>query len=564
MRVTALVAFLAITAAAQDDPILQAMRDEVARSREIKLETLDTPYFIEAQVEDLETFSATASLGALIRSGKSRARLPRVQIRVGDPSFDNTNYFQFGGDSDRLPVENAYPVMRRYLWLALDQSYKSALAAIARKRAALKNVTSAEQLADFAKAEPLRLIEDLKPMAFAENAWVERAKAMSVVLAKYSELRMSAVEMEAIRNTHYLVNSEGTEIRIPENLLFLRARGFSQAPDGMILRDAVVFHAHDPKDLAAETEISRELARFGENLTALAKAPRGEAYTGPVMFEGNAAGQLFAQVLGKSFVLVRRPVMDPGRQTQFPTGELEGRVGSRILPEWMDVIDDPTQTEWRGRSLFGSYKVDSEGIRPLPLTLVEKGVLKGYLLTRQPQRGYSGSNGRARLPGAFGHDQASFGNLFIKARETSPDLKKKLVETIVARGKPYGLLIRKLDFPSSGSIEELRRTLSPGQSGRPMPLPILVYKVLPDGSEELVRGLRFRSLNARSLKDIMAASDETSVFEFLDSAAPLALMGSGGIIAEASVIAPSVLIDDLELDRIEQELPKLPVVPPPS
>ncbi len=86
----------------------------------------------------------------------------------------------------------------------------------------------------------------------------------------------------------------------------------------------------------------------------------------------------------------------------------------------------------------------------------------------------------------------------------------------------------------------------------------------PDGREELIRGLRFRGFNARSFKDILAASDENFVFEFLDNSAPMALMGSGGTVAQSCVIAPSVLIDDLEMERMEEEFPKIPIVPPPA
>jgi hypothetical protein len=76
--------------------------------------------------------------------------------------------------------------------------------------------------------------------------------------------------------------------------------------------------------------------------------------------------------------------------------------------------------------------------------------------------------------------------------------------------------------------------------------------------------VRFRGLNVRSLKDILAAGDDTVVFEFMDNAAPFALIGGAGFTAETAVIAPSILVDDLELHPIEEELPKLPVVSPPT
>jgi hypothetical protein len=305
---------------------------------------------------------------------------------------------------------------------------------------------------------------------------------------------------------------------------------------------------------------------MAENVIALTKAPVEESYNGPVLFEGQASAQMFAQVLGRNLALPRKPVAEPGRAGGFFSSELEGRIGARILPEWMDVVDDPTEKQWRGRDLFGHYKVDMEGIAPERLAIVEKGVLKNFLLTRRPVKSYRASNGRARLPGSFGGKAAAFGNLFIQASETVAPaaLKAQMLEICRTREKPYGMIIRKLDFPSSASFEEARRILGQAAgSSQPVSLPLLVYRAYPDGREELVRGVRFKGLNARSLKDILAASNESYLFEFLDNPAPFAIMGAGSSISETAVIAPSVLIDDLELQKIEQEYPKLPIVPPP-
>jgi hypothetical protein len=316
--------------------------------------------------------------------------------------------------------------------------------------------------------------------------------------------------------------------------------------------------------------MARAIASLAENVSALAKAEKAEGYNGPVVFEREAAAQIFAQVIGKNLALAKRPVMEPGRPGAVPSSELEGRFGARILPEWMDLVDDPTQTEWRGRPLFGHYLVDMDGVAPTPLSVVEKGVLKNFLLTRQPARNFKSSNGHARLQGGFGANTAGIGNLFVKASETvtPAELKRKMIEICKTRNKPYGILVRKMDYPSSASFEELRRLLtgsaSSGGSAKPVSIPILAYKVYPDGREELVRGLRFRGFNARSFKDILAASDENFVLEFLDNSAPMALMGGGGTVAQSCVIAPSVLIDDLEMERMEDEFPKIPIVPPPT
>jgi hypothetical protein len=196
--------------------------------------------------------------------------------------------------------------------------------------------------------------------------------------------------------------------------------------------------------------------------------------------------------------------------------------------------------------------------------------LKNFLLTRQPVGSYTLSNGRAQLPGAFGAGRAAISNLIVTAAQTVPvkDLEKQLVEICRARNQAYGILVRNLDFPSTAPIDELRRLMAAnardGSGGsHPVSSPILIYKVDKDGHEELIRGVRFRDLNVRSLRDIRAAGDDINVFDYLENGAPMALVGAGSYAAEASVVAPSLLVDDLEVRRLDDELPKLPIVPSP-
>ena len=564
------------TAMAQDsgDTLLRAMRDELSRSRGLKVLSLEAPYFIEYTVEDGESYAVSASLGGLVSVRHDRFRLPEIKVRVGDYKFDNTDYvgsgYHFGThyDIERFPLESSYEVMRRFLWLATDSAYKSAVEAISRKRAALKNVAVNQPLDDFAKAQPSKKILEIRRIPLNEDAWSGRIRALSAIFNAYPAVKASAVELSEVETAHYYLNSEGSEVRVPDNLIYVLARAEAQAPDGMVLHDAAVFQSLDFDRMPAEPEIRRGVTALAASLTARAAAPKGEDYSGPVLFEGTAGAQLFAEVLGRNLAPTRRPAMDPGRNGSVQTSELEGRQGARILPEWFDVVDDPTQKEWQGHPLLGSYEVDREGVAPQPLSLVEKGVLKTFLLTRQPVPGFAGSNGRARLPGSYGANGAAIGNLFVRATQTAPfaDLKKKLIEMCGQRNKPYGVIVRRMDFPSSASLDEVRRLLSnSGQSaGHAISAPALVYKVYPDGREELVRGLRFRGLNARSLKDILVAGDDSNVFEFLNNQAPFALIGGASYVAGTSVIAPSVLVDDVELHPLEEELPKLPIVPPPE
>ena len=565
------VAALPAQSRKDDDPLLRALSAEMERSKSLRFASLEAPYYIEYAVDDSESYSISASLGGVVTARNNRIRYPRIQVRVGTPGLDNTNFIltdYFTSGHSPMPTDNRILPLRQYLWLATDAAFKASSEAFARKRAALANFVNTERLEDFSAAKSVVKLLPVPARKIDEPQWTARVRSLSSVFAGYPQVLSSVVEFETGRSTAYLVNSEGTEVRMPDNLSYLRIRASAQAPDGSTVRDTALFQVADIERMPGEAELRAAAVALGESVSALAKAPAGENYSGPVVFEGTSAAQLFAEVLGRNLAPVRRPVSIPGRPMPVLESELEGRMGARVLPEWMDVLDDPTQTEWHGKPLLGHYPVDLEGVVPAPLKVVEKGTLAGFLLTRQPVRGYSASNGRARLPGNFGAKAAMISNLFVTASNTVPsaELKKRLIEMVVKRNKPYGLLVRKIDFPSSASGDELRSisaSIAESGSSRAVSVPILVYKVYPDGREELVRGLRFKGLSVRSLKDIAAASTESYLFDFVNNTAPFALIGGASYVTGSTVVAPAVLFEDLDFERPQEELPKLPIVPPP-
>lgn len=564
-----LIACAALLSAAQKDAVFDAMRTELTRSMTLTLNQLDKPYFLSYTVDDEHMWSASATLGGLINSSSADFRLPRVRIRVGDYKFDNTNWTGANAQGPRydlrsFPIEDENPlVLRQYLWLATDSAFKGSLQSIARKRAALRNVTVTDALPDFAPGKPLVDMHDYTPVKFDQKDWAERVRRISAVFDDFPRLRNSGVELSAVDSLHRYINSEGSTIRLQEGTGAIDIQASAQAADGMIVRDIDTFYTRDIARMFPEEELTKSARDLAQQVLKIAAAPMGDSYTGPILFEGVASPQLLAELLGRNLYISRKPVSAAGGSPQSNATELEGRRGVRIMPEFFDVVDDPT------KPMFGHEEVDEEGVAEKPLSLVEKGVLKDFLRTRQPVRGYDESNGRARLSGSYGAELPLPTNLLITAHETTSiaDMKKKLLDLIQQRGLPYGIIVRKLDFPSSASIDEARHILSAeaaGGSSHPVSIPLYAYRLYPDGHEELVRGERFRGINARSLKDILAAGDDSITFNYLDNGAPFALLGYGSGAAEVSVVAPSLLIDDLELTKDDDEMPKLPIVPPPS
>lgn len=560
---------------ASGDTLLRAMKDELKRSSELgRLGLqLQPPYFIQYRVEDTVAQSIGASLGALVDSSTSAYRVPTVHVRVGGYEFDNTNHVfsdAFVGsrfDPERLPLDNNYMAIRNVFWLATDRAFKTAEEAIARKRSSLKNMSLPDALPDFSKAPPAQLILPIDRKPVDLEPWKKEIVKLSGIFDAYPQVLSSGVDMQTSQSTNYILNSEGTTLRLPEDLAYVRVVAHGLASDGSDVRDAQVFQAFEADQLPSEEDMARQIKDVAEHVTALTRAPVGESYDGPVLFEAQASAQLFGQLLGDNLKLTRKPVADPGRVPPVVLSELENRVGARILPDWMDVVDDSTETKLGNRTLLGHYLYDMEGVAPQPVKLVDKGVLKTFLLTRTPVfKDYPGSNGHARMPWLFGERAPGFGNLFIRASETTPaaQMKQKLIDMCKQQNKPYGILIRKLDFPSSASLEQLRRVMQASQGSHSVTAPLLVYKVYPDGREELVRNMVFHGVSTRSFKDIIAASDEQYVFDLIDSDAAFARMGAGSFITTTSVVAPAVLFEEMELAPLQEETPKPPIVPPPA
>ncbi len=564
-----------IHAALNTDPVLRAMAEELGRAKNLRA-LGEAVYFGEVSVDDAESFSISAVLGSLYAPQRASIRPVRPLLRVGQPAFDNTgsvysDYFEGTRfDAGVLPLDNAVPALRHALWLALDRAYKTAYGALGRKAAALRGVTQSEVLPDFWASTPVVVIETPSRVKIDEAAWTQRVRKLSAVFSSYPSIASSGVDFQVSQGASYYLNTEGTIARVHDRIAYVRARAAAQAPDGMALYDGDSVESLDPQRMPGEAELAQMVEAVAKNVAALAAAPLGESYTGPVLLEGIAAAQAFADVFGANLGVTRRPVSEPGRQAPVLSSELEGRLGLRVLPEWMDLVDDPGQRELDGRPLLGFYLLDLDGVRPRRLTLVEKGVLKAVLTTRQPVKGMDGPNGRSRLPGAFGLKIPRISNLFVQARVTESEaaMKKRLLELAARAGRGYAIVIRKLDFPSFGSVEDLRQLAAQaGRSGggnRPAPLPVLVYRAYPDGREELVRGLRLRSFGTRQFRNIVAAGDRRYQFDYMDNGAPLALAGAGSYVVGCSVVAPPVLFEELELEPAAADLPKPPIVPPPQ
>ncbi|MGA7413265.1 MAG: metallopeptidase TldD-related protein [Bryobacteraceae bacterium] len=559
----------AVAKAVQDDPQLRAMSDELARSQTLRLNDLPRPYFISFSSDDVDLFTASASLGGILSSGDGRVRVASIQVRLGDYKFDNMNC-SFSGQlrSVPLPLEDDYTALRTTLWLAADQIYKRSTEELAAKKNIVREAQNPDSTPDFTAEPGLQLVLPVPVAAVDDKAWVERVKSLSGRFASHNAIVQSNVTVKSIVSTFRLTNTEGSIIRTPELFAGLEIKARAVADDGNQVWDTLFLNALKVADLPNEAKLAALVDQVATETETIRTAPLATDYSGPVLFENQAAAAMLAEVLADALHADRKPVAPQGQPPQLLEGVWATRIGSKVLPDWASLLDDPKERQFDGKPLLGAYEVDVEGVAAKPVHLVDNGTLKYFYVTRTPVRTFTGSDGHGRMHGPFGEAYPLFGNLFFQAAVTVPNdqMKAKLIDMVKANGLKYGMLMRRMDFPSTASrqdLEEILKQAAAGGNSRTISPPILAYRVYPDGREELVRGVRFKDFSAKDLRNIVAASDAPYVLNYVNNGARFAWADAGSEASMSSVVAPALLLESVDLGRSQDDLTKPPIVPAP-
>jgi len=574
------------------DHTLQAMRDEMARSKarlELKIPGTDQParpYYIEYRILDLDVKQISAEFGALMGSTTTRSRFMDVEARVGDYQHDSSNFIGeegfrgFIGSTGAVGIDRDYNSLRQDLWIATDQAFKEAVETYSRKQAYLSSLASPSNIDDFAKVTPVKVVEPLQEPDWTNRNWEQEARDVSAALRAFSEIRESRVTYYLVYSTEYLLTSEGTEIRTNHSYAAIEAGMNTLAADGTQLNDFYASYAQNPAGLPNVDRVRKGLNVTASELMALRASPPAQDYTGPVLFEARAAAPLLAQVLGPAMNGARPPIAFQPVVEQFLSSvggrsDWAGRVGARVLPTSVTLMDDPTATEFNGTPLIGGYKVDEEGVPGQKVTVVQDGLLKEMLMSRRPGPDSDQSNGHGRS--AFLNDaKPTMSNLFFTSTETlSPaDLKKKFLEDCRQEKLQYCIAVREMDNPAlsllhQDDFSELLASFG-GGAGNGDRLPLVMFRVYPDdGRQEMVRGARISGLNSRLLRNIEGIGNDPFVYNYMQNqttgfaGTALGAFGSAQNGLPAAVVAPSLLFDELDIRGARGEAKRLPLLPPP-
>jgi hypothetical protein len=567
--------------AVSDDVVMRALVDELGRSMTLQLEDLKSPYFVEYAATDLTQHRFEATCGAIVNSDESKSRRLGTSVRVGYYDLDNTNFAGggpgggFGGRRGgggmgalsgmaALPIEDNYAAIRQAAWLATDGAYKNAVETLSRKQSYMEGQQIEDRPNDFARAEAVVFVKPKSALSIDAAGWERTLRSVSARFLKHPHVIDSQVTLTASADNQYLVNSEGTRVRQGTTGFVLAVTAQALAADGTPLAEIVTRYAEAIADLPGEPELNAIVDEMAANLSGRLSAPRLDHYMGPVLFDGAAAPQLFEAMLAPGITGRPEPV-GGGRRRFAGVESLDRYLGKRILPASFSVFDDPRIDRVDGEFLAGHYELDDEGVPAQRVDVVVSGRLDGMLMSRTPTSQFEGSNGHGRSAG-FGRPQAALGCLFVQSSAgiIDEELRQSLLDAIKDQEVEFGLRIPAVSSgPRGRGLAGSRgfRGRAPGtiaagsdgeSGGATVGDPIAIFKVYPDGREERVRGCEFGSIEVGALKDIIAAGREPVVHN---------TRCGGGL--PASIIAPAVLFEELELFKVEDEPQRLPIVPAP-
>lgn len=531
-----------------DLSVLTAMEQELNRSmKELKLEDYDKPYFISYLIKENTVNQIMAKFGSLILSEKSKTRELFVDVRVGDYQLDNSVNGKSGSSSSYkrsslLPIENDIDAIRAVIWQITDDTYKKSLTQYFNKKAKKIQEVDKNNLPSFSKEKPSIHIGKERQLVFDKSEWEKKIKELSSIVKDYRELDDSTITFTAQKETVFFINSEKSKYITDDILYSINIDLSAISEDGNVINNFGSFHYKNIADIPDLDSMKKEVKKVINEAYEIKNAKSINPINLPAILEPEAAGILFHEAIGHR--------LEGERQIDDTQGQtFSERVGTQIIPSFLSIEDDPSLYDFNGGSLLGYFVYDDQGVKGKRVSLVKNGILRNFLLSRTPVKGFTNSNGHGRASNGRA-PMARMSNLIIRSENefSKQELKNLLIQEIKKQNKDFGIIIKKMTGgetnTSSYDFQAFKAT------------PLLLYKVDPDTGEETpVRGVEIVGTPLISINKIIATGNNYKAFN--------GFCGAESGYVPVSTIAPSILITEIELQKITSEKEKKPILPPP-
>lgn len=521
------------------DALDRALTAELKRAKEqLKDEGFDGIYYAAADVWDFSERAAWSQLGAPVALTGQDQRLVLFDVRVGGPALDNhplepkADYLGLA-----VPMTDDEKALRHAFWRLLDGAYKTASGDYLRKRALRVQKGKADYDADDLAPEPPH-VRRLPPPPAKDPAPALKAAVVAVTepLRGAPGVIFAGANAQWSRSAKRRRDTAGAAVDSLDEDVVLELDVEGIAPDGMRQSVHRELHARRPETLPGPEALAAFGASAREELAELLAASSTAPFNAPALVDPEVAGAL---ALALAMRLTGEELRNPSGAQTF-----RGRLGERVLPETLSLHDDPSVREHGGAELMGGYDYDDQGVPASRASLIERGALKGLLLSRYAAKGFPRSNGHARAaPGRI--PLAAPSNLFLTSSRPEPQaaLLERLRERCRARGLPYGLWLR-------GAQNWSQEQGGGGQGSIRVKSGVWLVHA-ETGALTRVRDLDLVGTPLVMLGGILASGDDARVWSDAPAGFPI------------SVVAPSLLLADAELQRAQAQPEKPPLLPAP-
>lgn len=544
---------LHVVADSGSDALLRTLQHELDREyTELQRESIK-PYFMSFRVDDFSRTTVQSNMGSTVVAQTQRGRTLTPQIRMGNAMLDNFKLITQGANTQgdnvaswALPLDdNDSLAICAGIWSEVRRRYEFAANVYRETQArVLTNVANEDTSACFSPSPVEHYYEASLPSSLTDiniAEWQKRLDSVSAVMRKYSSLQNGTATLNFDVTREYFVSTEGTYVvqnRVAARVLLT---ALAIADDGMELPVSQDFFTTDLASLPSIEEMTAVAEQLAERVSALAKAPVANPYTGPAILSGPASGVFFHEIFGHRLEAHR---LKEGGET------FRNMVGKQVLPTDFNVYCDPTLTAYGNKSLNGHYIYDSEGVKSRRVNNIKNGVLNEFLLSRVPMDGFPKSNGHGRA--SDGYDPVSRqSNLIVETAKplTEQKLREMLRQEAKRQGKEYGYYFLTVTggFTTTGQGNTMNSfNVSP----------VEVFRVYVDGRpDELVRGVDLIGTPLSMFSHIAAAGNGPTIFTGSCGAE------SGWV--PVSCVSPQIFVTQIETQRRKkaQQTPPLLAAP---